>query len=1100
MDGHIYRDLIEQAPFAFACHQTVRNSNGDIVDFILTDVNAAFETQTKKSKADTLGRKLSALLRQEYLDAFDWIGYFSDIIRMAKTEEIAVALPTKNLSVSLKACAAEDDSLITYFTVSKNRSVTTENAEQIRNVLAASPAGMVLCDGNWILIDTNSASASLFGMDGERMLGRALSELICEEDEEEFQRFQENFSAHNFSEAILTESLGKSAVHFCATKLEENLILIHVGNPEQSAASDQRYGADSFTDLYVVSLDASYQYLYVNPAFIQAMRESGKAYASVGENFLPMITDNTLKKELMKDIAHTMRGNSHTEYHSAPWSPTLLCEYSFHPAVAESGQIVGATFYIRALGDISFDEQSQDDLSESESSRLMQTFFSELKKGAAVFSVDGKGAHASDYILRNFNAFGKQAPPSKYNKLLGKRLSELMPYAEDTAILPALKSVWLNDRSAYLPPTVYHTNETSHFLETNLFKVSTGDIILMFRNFDRKESGYDQTDTGQLAMIAENVTEVIWLVDTRMNITYISPSVERLFGLNPETLLGKSLLEHMSEGAFLQIKLELTKAISQVYTPYGNSDSFSAECEIKNAKGIAVSAEYSARMFRDGNNNVIGVIGTIRELSQIKRLERSLRRNEETMRLLLNSTAESIFGIDNNRCITFINSMCLRMLGFSEQEDLSGRNIYDNIRLYKANGTPYAPEEYPINKVFSGDYIHIEKDICVFGDRGFVPIEYYAYPQFCDDKVIGAVVTFFDISDRRKQEEDIRYLNFHDVSTNLYNRNYMDRSLNMLDQNYNLPLSYLMADINGLKNVNEEFGFGQGDKQIRDTAKILSGCVRKDDILARIGGDEFALLMPKTDNLTANELMEQIYRNVEEYNDALADAMLRITLSIGLSTKNYTFESMHTVIQEAENHMQQRKLLEDKSQKNTILTSMKTTLFERSQETELHAERLVQLSQALAKKMHLTQSQCNELELLAMLHDIGKISIDDNIINKPGKLSDQEWEAIKKHPEAGYRIAMATPELQPIANYILRHHERWDGKGYPGGLSGNEIPLLSRIISVVDAYDAMTQDRVYRKALPVGTAVEEIMRNAGTQFDPEISRMFVEVVHEVECG
>jgi predicted signal transduction protein with EAL and GGDEF domain len=117
-------------------------------------------------------------------------------------------------------------------------------------------------------------------------------------------------------------------------------------------------------------------------------------------------------------------------------------------------------------------------------------------------------------------------------------------------------------------------------------------------------------------------------------------------------------------------------------------------------------------------------------------------------------------------------------------------------------------------KYFPAIYSH-RKDICVFGDRGFVPIEYYAYPQFCDDKVIGAVVTFFDISDRRKQEEDIRYLNFHDVSTNLYNRNYMDRSLNMLDLNYNLPLSYLMADINGLKYVNEEFGFGQGDKQIR---------------------------------------------------------------------------------------------------------------------------------------------------------------------------------------------------------------------------------------------------------------------------------------------
>jgi HD-GYP domain-containing protein (c-di-GMP phosphodiesterase class II) len=127
-----------------------------------------------------------------------------------------------------------------------------------------------------------------------------------------------------------------------------------------------------------------------------------------------------------------------------------------------------------------------------------------------------------------------------------------------------------------------------------------------------------------------------------------------------------------------------------------------------------------------------------------------------------------------------------------------------------------------------------------------------------------------------------------------------------------------------------------------------------------------------------------------------------------------------------------------------------------------------------------------------MLHDIGKIGIDNSILNKPGKLSKNEWEIMKKHSEIGYRIAMSSPELEPIAEYILAHHERWDGNGYPQGLKGEEIPLLSRILAVVDSYDAMTEDRVYRKAMTHQAAIEEIKKNAGTQFDPNIAQIFID--------
>lgn len=180
-----------------------------------------------------------------------------------------------------------------------------------------------------------------------------------------------------------------------------------------------------------------------------------------------------------------------------------------------------------------------------------------------------------------------------------------------------------------------------------------------------------------------------------------------------------------------------------------------------------------------------------------------------------------------------------------------------------------------------------------------------------------------------------------------------------------------------------------------------------------------------------------------------------------------------------------------KSLRSDYLSYIKTTMFEKSNETEEHAERLAKLSKKLGEAMGLSENELDELELVAMLHDVGKISIDKNILTKAGRLSDAEWREIKKHPEVGYRIANSTSELSHIAEYILCHHEHWDGSGYPLGLSGTDIPLISRIITVVDAYDAMTQDRAYRKALPADVAVNEILSNKGTQFDPDIADIFV---------
>jgi HD-GYP domain-containing protein (c-di-GMP phosphodiesterase class II) len=152
------------------------------------------------------------------------------------------------------------------------------------------------------------------------------------------------------------------------------------------------------------------------------------------------------------------------------------------------------------------------------------------------------------------------------------------------------------------------------------------------------------------------------------------------------------------------------------------------------------------------------------------------------------------------------------------------------------------------------------------------------------------------------------------------------------------------------------------------------------------------------------------------------------------------------------------------------------------------------LALQIGRDFGLSDSELDDLALLATLHDIGKIAIPEGIIIKPGNLSPEEWELIWKHPEIGYRIAGSSPELAPIAEAILAHHEWWDGSGYPRGLKGEEIPLISRIISIVDAHDVMTQGRPYKEAVGQEESLQELQSKAGTQFDPILTAMFIKMV------
>jgi len=357
-------------------------------------------------------------------------------------------------------------------------------------------------------------------------------------------------------------------------------------------------------------------------------------------------------------------------------------------------------------------------------------------------------------------------------------------------------------------------------------------------------------------------------------------------------------------------------------------------------------------------------------------------------------------------------------------------------------------------------------------------------------KYMGKVIVLRDITDIKKAEENIKYLSFHDKLSQLHNRAFFDFELKRLDTARQLPLSLAIGDINGLKLINDAFGHTYGDKILTKIADILKECFRGEDIVARWGGDEFSAILPQTSFDEAMNIIDRVYKKCRENSTDI----LPLSISLGAATKESASKSIKEVIKEAEDNMYRHKLVENQSARSSMIISLKKALEERYYETEAHTRRMKKFAIMFGKALKLPDSKLDNLSLLASLHDIGKIAIPDNIVLKPGKLSEEEWETMKKHSEIGYRIAQSTAELAPIAEAILHHHERWDGKGYPYGILKDKIPLISRIISIVDTYDAITSERPYKKALSKEFALEEIKRCSGSQFDPNLVDIFINQV------
>lgn len=462
--------------------------------------------------------------------------------------------------------------------------------------------------------------------------------------------------------------------------------------------------------------------------------------------------------------------------------------------------------------------------------------------------------------------------------------------------------------------------------------------------------------------------------------------------------------------------------------------------------------------------------------------------NKNQLQLILDSTAEAIYGIDLNGNCTFCNRSCLKLLGYNSQEDLLGKNMHHQIHHSRRDGTPFPIDECRIlRSLKEGHGFTAEDEVFWRAGGTYFEVEYNAHPQVCDGQVVGAVITFMDITDRKRREEKIKYLSYHDQLTGLYNRRSLEEKGAELEAR--LPLSIIFADINGLKMTNDIFGHAAGDQLIRKSAEILLNACREEDFVARVGGDEFVILLPETDREMAEEIIARI-------RDGFANARvaaIKCSISLGSDTKVDATQSLEEIMTNAENAMYKDKTMNRRSINTEIIDSIIETLHARNLKEKRHSSAVRDLSGKLGAALSLSEPEISTLMRAGYLHDIGKITLNESLLTKES-LTSEELEKVRQHSVIGYRILNLFDDTLDLAEYVYSHHEKWDGTGYPRGLKGQQIPLISRIISVVETYDRVFSRGEQPEAERKEAALAVIREGSGKQFDPEIAAAFLEMM------
>jgi diguanylate cyclase (GGDEF)-like protein/PAS domain S-box-containing protein/putative nucleotidyltransferase with HDIG domain len=583
--------------------------------------------------------------------------------------------------------------------------------------------------------------------------------------------------------------------------------------------------------------------------------------------------------------------------------------------------------------------------------------------------------------------------------------------------------------------------------------------------------------------LTQHSRAIAWEITEDGLFKYVSGAVKTVFGYEPEELILKCNVFDLilpSERERIRDIFRFAMKEDKVFS--------NAKCPFVGKSGDTIYLSINSIPNEDKHQKTYR--GLAIDITEKEKMERQISNENERYKTTLLSVGEGIISTDCDGMITVMNPLAERMTGWSQQEaagkalteilaffdEQTGRLCDSPVHIVLETGSAYQPS-YPT--------------VLISKSAKEIPVEIIAAPiKNHVGEISGVVIVLKDFSEYRERQKQIEFLSYHDHLTGLFNRRYLMKAIKDMDIRANLPLTVMTLDVNGLKLTNDAFGHTMGDRLLCTVADVLRKACRADDIIARLGGDEFAILLPQTNAAKAARIKARILQTAMRTK---LDTVI-LSLAIGYSVKTTMQESVENVFTDADKLMYKEKFSQGKTMRNQTIDTVLKNINSKFEQEKIHTERVSQYCYMIASALNLSQREKAEIRVAGLLHDIGKIMVPSELLNKREKLTNEEFDIIKRHPETGYQILKSVDEYITISKYVLHHHERWDGRGYPAGLKGEEIPLQSRIITVADAYEAMTSKRVYQKTRTIDEAKAELMSCSGSQFDPAIVSAFLESV------
>jgi diguanylate cyclase (GGDEF)-like protein/PAS domain S-box-containing protein len=715
-------------------------------------------------------------------------------------------------------------------------------------------------------------------------------------------------------------------------------------------------------------------------------------------------------------------------------------------------------------------------------------------------ALDGEGKPV-DYIFLAVNPAFEKMTGLNRDKITGKRVTEVCPGIRESAFdwIGIYGRVALTGESArfaqYFEPLGRWYAVTAYRDEPGFFAAVFRDITAEKRSEEALERSRQEK-----TLILEHLVELVVYLDRDMNIIWANPAAGDSVGMSPAKLVGQKCYQvwHRRNSPCENCPVVLGMETGRVQS--GEITSPDGRCW-----------RITASPVRDETGAIAGVVETALEITEQKRYEAALQEAHRRLEEIIEFLPDATFVIDCAGKVIAWNKSMEEMTGIPKAE-MIGRGDYDyalpfygkrrpiliDLALMPSSEFEKYKQEYEVI-AWRGDTLYSETYVPkTYGGRGAYLWASAAKLRDAAGNVIGAIETIRNITERKRFEEQLKYYSLHDQLTGLYNRALFEEELKRLGGGREYPVTIISADLDNLKLINDTLGHDKGDLLLRAAAEVMKKSLRASDILARVGGDEFVVILPRTGAETVNEILKRISSHISSHNRQ--NPQLPLSISLGWSTAEDESKLLEDVYGEADDLMYRDKFRKGVDTKVQTTKTLLLALGERDFLTAGHAQRLATLSRKVGEKLNLSPKKLSGLVLLSQVHDLGKVGLPDRIVFIKGPLSEAEWEIMRRHPEKGYRIALSSTDLFRIADLILKHHERWDGGGYPLGLAGEEIPVECRIMAVVDAFDAMTSERPYRGARSREEAIGELKKCAGSQFDPKVVDAFFSVLEQEDGG